>query len=140
MDLSPAATSTKTGMNFGHAISSGIRNFVTWKGRASRSEYWWWTLFAVLVSLPFTLIYQASAVSASMSSETREIFTPAYFLLLLVQLALFLPSLAMLVRRLHDTNRSGAWYWISLVPLVGGIMLFVFTLQASTSSPNRFDS
>lgn len=129
-------------MSFGEAIRSGFQNFVTWRGRATRAEYWWWTLFVFIVQIPFSIIYQVSVQSA-ITAGTLDIwayFNWAYFLLVIVGLVLFLPSLAMLIRRLHDTDRSGGWYWILLVPFVGSIILLVFTLLPSTPGPNRFDS
>lgn len=126
-------------MTFGEAIKSGFRNYVVWKGRATRSEYWWWTLFVVLVTLPFNIFYQIS-IQGAIAAGSFDIFNGAYFLLLIVALALFLPGLSMLIRRLHDTDRSGGWYWIVLVPFVGSIVLLVFVLLPSTPGPNRFDS
>jgi uncharacterized membrane protein YhaH (DUF805 family) len=55
-------------------------------------------------------------------------------------LALFLPGLAVTIRRLHDIDRSGGWFWIILVPFAGSIVLLVFALLPSTPAKNRFDS
>ena len=129
-------------MNFGQAIQSGFKNFVTWRGRATRSEYWWWMLFVYLVQIPFGIIYSLSIQNIMFTGEfdVSMFFNWAYYLLVVVGLVLFLPSLSMLIRRLHDTDRSGGWYWILLVPFVGSIVLLVFTLLPSTPGPNRFDS
>lgn len=129
-------------MNFGQAIQSGFKNFVTWRGRAARSEYWWWMLFVYLVQIPFSIIYSLSIQNIVFTGEfdVSVFFNWAYYLLIVVGLVLFLPSLSMLIRRLHDTDRSGGWYWILLVPFVGSIVLLVFTLLPSTPGPNRFDS
>lgn len=128
-------------MTFGQAITSGFQHYVSWQGRASRSEYWWWVLFVFLVTLPFNALYQVSVQSVILSGTTdiSAIFNWAYFLLLIVALALFLPGLSMLIRRLHDTDRSGGWFWIALVPFVGSIILLVFVLLPSTPGPNRYD-
>ena len=128
-------------MTFGQAIRSGFQHYVSWKGRASRSEYWWWVLFVVLVTLPFNVLYQVTVQSVILSGITdiTAIFNWAYFLLLIVALALFLPGLSMLIRRLHDTDRSGGWFWIGLVPFVGSIILLVFVLLPSTPGPNKYD-
>lgn len=105
-------------MNFLEAIESGLRNYVQFEGRASRSEYWWFALFTVLAAGPVSILSEwASGVAA---------------------LLLFLPSLAVAVRRLHDTDRSGWWLLIGLVPLVGTIVLLVFYLTRGTDGPNRF--
>jgi uncharacterized membrane protein YhaH (DUF805 family) len=105
-------------MTFGQAIANGFKNYVTWKGRATRAEYWWWTLFIYLAAL----------------------FGPAYWLLVVVSLVFLLPSLAVTIRRLHDIDRSGGWFWIILVPVAGSIVLLVFALLPSTPGKNRFDS
>jgi uncharacterized membrane protein YhaH (DUF805 family) len=126
-------------MTFGEAIKSGFQNYVVWKGRATRSEYWWWFLFTQIIILPFSIIYQIS-IQGAIAAGSFDIFNGAYFLLLIVALALFLPSLSVLIRRLHDTDRSGGWYWILLVPIVGSIVILVFMLLESTPGPNRFDS
>lgn len=133
-------------MSFGEAIRSGFQNYVTWRGRASRSEYWWWYLFVSLVTLPFSFIYMVVTQVQLQSMLATGIYDPfaflnwAYFLLIVVVLVLFLPNLSMIIRRLHDTDRSGGWFWIGLVPFVGSIIVFVFMLLPSTPGPNRFDS
>jgi uncharacterized membrane protein YhaH (DUF805 family) len=135
-------------MSFGKAIASGFKNYVTWKGRATRAEYWWWTLFTFIVTLPFSIIYnvtsqgalQAAMESGDQAAALAGTFGPAYWLLLLVSLALFLPGLAVTIRRLHDIDRSGGWFWIILVPFAGSIVLLVFALLPSTPAKNRFDS
>lgn len=129
-------------MGFGEAIQSGFKNYVTWRGRATRSEFWWWMLFVYLVQIPFSIIYSIS-VQNLVNAGTLEIgmfFNWAYYLMLVVSLVLVLPSISVLIRRLHDTDRSGGWYWILLIPVVGTIVLLVFTLSASTPGSNRFDN
>jgi uncharacterized membrane protein YhaH (DUF805 family) len=63
-----------------------------------------------------------------------------YVFYAIAALALFLPSLSVLVRRLHDLNRSGGWYWIALIPLVGGIILLVWMCTEGTSGGNSYGS
>ena len=116
-------------MNMGQAISSGFKRYVDFEGRSSRSEYWWWTLSsAILSTLAQVLTIDASTDNAGL----------AVVLLLVVFLALFLPGLAVTVRRLHDLDRSGWWIFISLVPIVGGIILIVWFCTKGTEGPNRF--
>ena len=112
-------------MNFGEAIKSGFSNYVTFSGRAARSEFWYWTLFALLVSLAAGIIDEAL-----IEAETG-LFGP------LVGLALFLPGLAMSVRRLHDIDRTGWWVLISLT-IIGIILLIVWACFKGTAGPNRF--
>lgn len=84
--------------------------FATFEGRASRSEYWWYALGSFIVSLLLGLIP---------------------FVGLLISLALFIPGLAVAVRRLHDTGRSGWFMLLALIPFVGAIVLLVFMVQPS---------
>ena len=99
-------------MNFVDSIKSGFRNYANFKGRAARAEFWWWTLFAVLVQ----------SVTSVMDDTINSI----------ASLALLLPGLAVNVRRLHDTNRRGTWLLWPLITLVVGIASFVlFAVAAS---------
>jgi uncharacterized membrane protein YhaH (DUF805 family) len=110
-------------MSFADAIRSVFGNYVTFSGRARRSEFWWFSLFA-------TILYLAvSIVDAAIGSSVLGI---------IVALALLLPSLAVTVRRLHDTGRSGWWILIGLIPLVGAIVLLVFECQNSQLGSNNF--
>jgi uncharacterized membrane protein YhaH (DUF805 family) len=135
-------------MTFGQAIANGFKNYVTWKGRATRAEYWWWTLFIFIVTLPFSIIYnvssqaglEAALAAGDQAAYLAALFGPAYWLLVVVSLVFLLPSLAVTIRRLHDIDRSGGWFWIILVPVAGSIVLLVFALLPSTPGKNRFDS
>jgi uncharacterized membrane protein YhaH (DUF805 family) len=115
-------------MSFGRAISTCFRKYVTFTGRASRSEYWYFLLFGVLLSIP------ASIIDSTLATTATPGMRPVGGLLTLV---LFLPRLSAAVRRLHDVNRSGWW--------IGGLFLFllvfaavgIFNLfQPVTTSPN----
>jgi uncharacterized membrane protein YhaH (DUF805 family) len=109
-------------MSFGEAIRDGFTKYATFSGRSSRSAYWWWILFYVLV------IVVASVLDAAISTGVIAI---------LVWLGFFLPNLAVLVRRLHDTDRSGWWVLIGLIPLIGAIVLIVFACIDS-GPPNKY--
>jgi uncharacterized membrane protein YhaH (DUF805 family) len=109
-------------MTFGEAVSDGFSKYATFNGRTSRSGYWWFYLFYVLV------LVGASIVDAVIKIP---------ILAALAALALFLPTLAVLVRRLHDTDHSGWWVLISFVPLVGTIVLIVFACTDS-GPPNKY--
>jgi uncharacterized membrane protein YhaH (DUF805 family) len=112
-------------MDFVEAIKSGFRNYVTFKGRAPRSEYWYWTLFVVLVTLAGAIVDNALLNSDS------GLFGP------LISLALFLPGLAVSVRRLHDLDRSG-WWLLLVLTIVGVIVLLIWACLKGTTGPNRF--
>jgi uncharacterized membrane protein YhaH (DUF805 family) len=112
-------------MNFGDAVRTCLNNYVTFNGRARRSEYWYFVLFTVIVQ-----------VIAGVLDEV--IFRGAGVLGMVISLALLLPGLAVSVRRLHDVGRSGWWLLIGLVPVVGFIVLIVWYVQRGEDGPNRF--
>ena len=111
-------------MNFSQAISSGFSNYANFSGRAPRSALWWWVLFSILAN------FVAVAVDAA------AIGMPA--LQMLVALGLLLPGLAVGVRRLHDLDKSGWWYLIGFVPVIGALILIFFFVQPGISGSNRF--
>jgi uncharacterized membrane protein YhaH (DUF805 family) len=108
-------------MTFADAVRSVLTQYATFTGRARRSEFWWFVLFNAMVSVVVSII--GSAAHTSILST-------------IVSLALLLPGLAVSVRRLHDTGRSGWWVLLDLVPLVGWIVLLVFCAQDSQPGTN----
>jgi uncharacterized membrane protein YhaH (DUF805 family) len=116
------APDQEVAVSFGDAVRSCLTQFATFSGRARRSEFWWFYLFTVL----------AQAVGAVLDAIVGTDFTAGSGLFQgIVGLALLLPMLAVSVRRLHDTSRSGWWILIGLVPIVGWIVLLVFYVQDS---------
>lgn len=151
-------------MDFVSAVKSGLANFVTFSGRASRSEYWWFYLFTYLASIVGSII--------------TAILPLTGILVGIALLALTLPSISVLVRRLHDTGRSGWWIvWTTVIPwllftpfliavasaeeagtlesvlglvagmgligllvLAGAVTLFIFTVLKGTSGDNKYGS
>jgi len=109
-------------MSFGEAIRDGFNKYATFSGRSSRSAYWWWILFYVLVAIGASILDSAIGIAA---------------ITILVWLGFFLPNLAVLVRRLHDTDRTGWWVLIGLIPLIGVIVLIVFACLDS-GPPNKY--
>ena len=107
-------------MNFQEAVVTVFRNYANFKGRAPRSEYWWFALFSFLVSGVLTAIDGSGMMSAVWS------------------LVVLLPTLAVGARRLHDTDRSGWWLLIALIPLIGLLVLIWFFVTRGTAGPNRF--
>jgi uncharacterized membrane protein YhaH (DUF805 family) len=108
-------------MSFPDAVKTCLSKYVDFNGRARRSEYWWFFLFLFLVS------FAASIIDAILGTD----FGGTGVVSLLASLALFLPSLAVAIRRLHDTSRTGWWILIGFIPIVGWIILLVFYLQDS---------
>jgi uncharacterized membrane protein YhaH (DUF805 family) len=105
-----------------------LRKYAVFSGRARRKEYWFFTLFYFLVLLLLGVVSELAGPGA----EDALIFLAGAFFL-----ALFLPALAVTVRRLHDVGRSGWWILLGLVPL-GDIVLLIFTLLPSQPGQNRY--
>jgi uncharacterized membrane protein YhaH (DUF805 family) len=101
-----------------------LEKYADFTGRARRSEYWWFTL-ANIVAVIILLVLVA----------VSNIFWVLYAI---YAIGLIVPSIAVTVRRLHDTDKSGWWIFIALVPFVGGIILLVFMCIDSTRGPNQF--
>jgi uncharacterized membrane protein YhaH (DUF805 family) len=110
-------------MSFADAVRSVFSKYVVFSGRARRSEFWWYALFAAIVYLV------AGIIDAAIGNQVLGY---------LVALALLLPSLAVTVRRLHDTGRSGWWILIGIIPLIGAIVLLVFEVQDSQPGTNNY--
>lgn len=128
-------------MNFTAAVSSAYRKFASFSGRASRSEYWWFALYLLITSILIAFIESALGLGSGVVSSAEGEFSASYSggpLSIIWSLGNLLPSLALGVRRLHDTDRSGWWYLIAFVPLVGFIVLLVFFCSKGTTGSNRF--
>jgi uncharacterized membrane protein YhaH (DUF805 family) len=110
-------------VSFADSIRTCLTKYVTFSGRARRSEFWWFSLFLGLVYIV------VASIDAGIGSAALEI---------VFILATFLPSLAVLVRRLHDTGRSGFWAFITFVPIVGGIILLVWECSNSQPGVNKY--
>lgn len=121
----PAAGS---GPSFGEAVRLFLQKYAVFSGRANRPEFWYAVLFMVLLSIAAAVL-DALTVGLEASVQPFGIVT---------SLAVLIPSISVGVRRLHDTDRSGWWYLLSFVPLVGWIILIVFWCQRGTEGPNRF--
>ena len=116
------------------AISSVFRNYVNFSGRAQRSEYWWWVLFIILVSVATQII--DGAVVAPLLGFAMFEDGAGQPLSVMVSLALLIPNVAVGVRRLHDLDRSGWWLLIGLIPLVGVLVLIYWFAQRGTVGSN----
>lgn len=124
-------------MGFTEAIRSGFDNYVNFNGRASRPAYWWWVLFGVLVSL-VTRVLDGLIGSNIVRYSQYGTEVAVGIISSLVGLALLLPSIAVLVRRLHDTDHSGWWYWLVIIPVLGWLVLLYFLVSAGTPGDNRY--
>lgn len=101
-----------------------LQKYAEFNGRARRMEYWMFALFNMIISLVLGLIEGLAGGPGVLAG--------------LYNLAVFIPSIAVSVRRLHDTDRSGWWLLIGLVPLVGVIALLVFMVSDSQPGRNQY--
>ena len=131
-------------MNFIQSISTCMRKYVTFSGRAIRSEFWWFYLFTVLVNLVATS--QASSFvptlldGQDMTENESSYFLNNFFFLYLstiTSLILLLPSLAVAARRLHDIGRSGWWIFISFT-VIGIIPLLIWYVKDAKDDENIY--
>ncbi|EKX87949.1 DUF805 domain-containing protein [Alloprevotella sp. oral taxon 473] len=107
-----------------------LQHYADFNGRARRSEYWYFVLFNFIVSI---LIGLSLGVIAGLLNVPALVYL-AY----LWSLAVFIPSLAVSVRRLHDIGRSGWWLLLSLIPLVGAIILIIWHCTDSQPGANQY--
>jgi uncharacterized membrane protein YhaH (DUF805 family) len=117
-------------VGFIDAIKLAFQNIFEYNGRASRSSYWW---FALAELIGWVGILILAVIFAAVHAPIISIL-----LYLAAGIASFLVSLALTIRRLHDQDKSGFWYFIAFVPFIGGIWLLVLTVMEGTPGPNRF--
>ncbi|OKH87094.1 DUF805 domain-containing protein [Thalassospira sp. TSL5-1] len=115
-------------MNFGEAISSGFRNYFNFRDRSSRSAFWWWQLFALVCAIVLSVVDSEFLGWPNGGGPLNSVFN----------LVVFFPTLALGVRRLHDTDRSGWWMLLVMLPLIGIIVLIVWWCKPTQLGPNRF--
>ncbi len=113
-------------MSFGEAIASGFAHYVNFQGRAPRSEFWYWVLFAIILAIVGGIIDNAIIGLPIVGS--------------IISLGLLLPGISVSVRRLHDIDRTGWWILIGFVPLVGAILLLIWYCSKGTPGPNTYGS
>ena len=127
-------------MSYMEAVKAGFSNYAKFNGRASRSEFWWFMLFVlILYAVLYSIINFFDGLNASDANGEVSVSVSGFpFIILVVAwLALLLPVLGLQWRRLHDANHSAWWWLISFVPF-GGIVLLVFFATPGTEGDNRF--
>lgn len=119
-----------------HVVAHNYANF---SGRATRAEFWWFGCFNLLaMAALFVPLFALGSTSESGLGGAQTVFLIA---IVVFALLLAIPNLAVTVRRLHDTDRSGWWYLLTVIPIVsyvGSIVLLVFTLLDGTPRQNRY--
>jgi uncharacterized membrane protein YhaH (DUF805 family) len=113
-------------------VKQVFSKYADFKGRARRSEYWYFRLFNFLV-----LIALYVPVLALVLADSKLVFLPLV-LMGLYFMGAIIPNLAVAVRRLHDTGRSGWFYLLGLIPVVGDIIILIFTLEDSKPGTNQW--
>ncbi|MBN2177237.1 MAG: DUF805 domain-containing protein [Demequinaceae bacterium] len=127
-------------MSFVESIKTCLSKYADFSGRARRSEYWWFYLAVMLTNwiLFYAFVGTSYFTELSATNPDLEKYMFGMSLVSLVSVALLLPSLAALVRRLHDTDKSGAYFFIGLIPIAGPIILLVFLATEGTRGPNQY--
>jgi uncharacterized membrane protein YhaH (DUF805 family) len=111
-----------------------LKQYADFNGRARRQEYWMFALINAAIVIGVMVIF---GILAGVTGSWG-LFGIGYALVIVYELAVFLPSLGVLVRRLHDTDRPGIFVLLGLIPAVGGIILLVFAATEGTRGPNQF--
>lgn len=131
-------------MSFGQAVSTCFKKYATFKGRASRSEFWYFILFYVIVGTVLNIIDSLFgwSVTEVVNTDTGNSVTAAYnpgWLSTIFYLATLLPMISVTVRRLHDTNHSGWWWWLSVICCIGTLILvFAFYIKEGDPEDNKY--
>ena len=133
------------------AVVRFFTKYADFTGRASRSEFWWWALvyFVVANVLEIGLFAFIAPITAQLSAlatgrPAADVGLPAGTIVIgivvaVISLGLLVPQLALTWRRLHDTNRSGGFFFLGLIPWVGTIFLVVFLALGPNPAGARFD-
>ncbi|PPL19345.1 DUF805 domain-containing protein [Microterricola pindariensis] len=133
------------GASFGEAFSRFWKKYATFSGRASRSEYWYWALanglvLLVLFGATLALGLPTSTVDPATGTSTPGVIAVIGLVLIGAwTLATVIPGLALTVRRLHDINFSGWMWFLNLIPSIGSLIIFIFTVLPSDPRGARFD-
>ncbi|HVQ88177.1 MAG TPA: DUF805 domain-containing protein [Actinomycetes bacterium] len=123
-------------VSFPDAIKSAFAQYASFAGRSTRAEYWWFGLFVFVVDMVFYIpLILSLPASGEDPSGAVWLFVG---LLSIFNLIIVIPSICLLVRRLHDIDKSGWWYWVQLIPCIGPIWLFILTIMPSTPGRNQY--
>ena len=117
-------------MNFGQSISSCMGKYGTFSGRASRSEYWWFYLFTILMSWGSTIV---GAAMFTFGDPMVDILPG------IVSLVFFIPAIAAGSRRLHDIGKSGWWQLLFIIPIIGWILLIVWLATNTKPEGDKYN-
>lgn len=116
-------------VSFTESISLAFNQYCKFSGRASRSEYWWFALFCLLLGI--VIGFPVGLIAGTQSLTYTGVGGA-------VNLVLLLPSLGLCVRRLHDIGKGGGWIFINFIPLAGWIIFLIWMVKDSEPGDNRF--
>lgn len=109
-----------------------LKKYAVFSGRARRAEFWYFFLISAIISIFLTLIDEFMGLKFELRGENLGFLSTLYYI------AVLIPYLAVIFRRLHDTGRSGWWILIFFIPIVGVIVAVVFLASKGTEGDNRF--
>lgn len=109
-----------------------LKKYTVFSGRARRKEFWMFFLFSAIISIFLAVIDEFMGWQFEMDGESLGFLSTLYYV------AVIVPYLALIFRRLHDTERSGWWILIAFIPIVGVLVLLVFMILRGTAGENRF--
>lgn len=121
-----------------HWMLMPLRRYADFSGRSRRKEYWMFFLLNLILALVAWGLLAVTFLAGMSETQMTVVMTPVFALYGLAVLAFLIPGLAVTVRRLHDTDRSGWMILLGAIPLVGAIVLLVFYCSEGTHGPNRF--
>lgn len=109
-----------------------LKKYAVFSGRARRAEFWYFFLFSAIISIFLAVIDEFMGWNFEMGGENLGFVSTLYYI------AVLLPYLGVIIRRLHDTARSGLWILIAFIPIVGVIVLLVFLILKGTEGDNQY--
>jgi uncharacterized membrane protein YhaH (DUF805 family) len=123
-------------MTFAEAVQSVFSKSTKIQGRSPRSEYWYWILFVIIVQL-ITIV---PVIMVAMLIQAQDVWALLPFLIAAGAIALFLwlGTITVAIRRLHDQGLSGWFYLLFLIPSLGGLIELIFMLQPSNAGSNKY--
>ena len=122
-------------MSFSDAVHNCFSKYARFEGRARRAEYWYWVLFNAIISVIILLLEAATGGGMSVSLPNGLSLS---VLSLIVSAVFIIPTVTVTWRRLHDIGKSGAWYLLVLIPLVGAVILLVLLCKPGETGSNAY--
>lgn len=124
------------GASMGQAIARFFKRYAKFAGRSSRSEYWWWQLFSFIVAFVLGLV---QSIFGGPTDHMNALGNSIEVLSFVFGLAILIPTIALTVRRLHDTNKSGLFALFLLLPILGSLVVLIMCIFSSNPFGRRFD-